>query len=664
VHIWSWKENLSESIRNKLSRKAGGAVLSAQITDIAEEAILYFSADDNKQYANPAASLLLADTCTQNLTVFTQFLQENAENFSRETDADKNNKITSFSAMLETNGRFSRVRAMRMDDGGMAVIANDITASRKVRESTDAVLQEKQKMEQALEAMGSGVAMCCIVDGKSQIVFANKVFQEIVAPTENNIVSDVDLPDLLQKSVGADATALRTAIESKDALNLEWCYEREDNAPCWYRVALSPLASAQEKAGCYVCFLNDITESRVQKAQLFQSQKLEALGQLAGGVAHDFNNLLSIVDGYTRMAIKHIDEDDPAFNYLERIKQANRRGAALTKQLLTFGRHKIISESVVDVGALLTEQEPLLRPLLNASIDLSIRGGSGVYVDCAADGVAQILMNLVINARDSMLEGGMITISADIVDWVDLPLSLSMDRTKKDKYACLRIEDTGTGMSHETQARIFDPFFTTKEQGKGTGLGLSMVYGIVGQSGGGIDVKSTVDVGTTMNLYFPLSDKTPEVKRIIKAEEGGSPRFEGYTALVAEDEPDLLFVIGNMLEDMGMTVIKAEDGNDALMKQDDYDGGIDFMLTDVVMPELNGARLAEMMTELRPETKIVFMSGYPASGAQARVPLPEEAWLLAKPVEFEKLAGVLAARLQDDEKAKMESTRGMYRWQA
>lgn len=409
------------------------------------------------------------------------------------------------------------------------------------------------------------------------------------------------------------------------------------------------LMQAKEfNTGETVIYLTDITEVKNKETQLFQAQKLEALGQLAGGVAHDFNNVLSIIDGYARMAQNYVEpEEEQLSSYLSRIRQASQRGAGLTRQLLLFGRHKIAEESVIDVERMIYDQERLLQPLLDSAVSLVIKTESGLFIDCMPDGLAQIIMNLVINARDAMPEGGTITVSTSKTD---------------DETMLLSVTDTGVGMDPKIVARIFDPFFTTKDQGKGTGLGLSMVYGLVQDMNGKIDVDSRLGEGTSINITLPLSEKGVDKAIVETGDNDAGLRFEGYTALVAEDEPDLLNIVCDYLETLGMEVIKASNGAEALMKQDDFEGDIDFLLTDVVMPELNGVKLAELFQAVREETKIIFMSGFPGNGRLARIEIPEDAVLLAKPVVFEKLATVMKTVLDDDNLDAEESAIPM--WQA
>lgn len=430
------------------------------------------------------------------------------------------------------------------------------------------------------------------------------------------------------------AENLDSYMRAKNAIH----YDHEgriNDKVCWYRLHFIPYA--MNEPYCLIV-IEDTTDRKIMEGQYFQSQRLEALGQLAGGVAHDFNNILSIIDGYARLARKTLEEGTQAKKYMEHIAQAVQRGSALTGQLLTFGRHKVMKDRVVDFGALVSDQEPLIRPLMDASIDLTIKAEEGVYVDVTPDNICQILLNLCVNARDAMPDGG----------------SLIVEAGKKEKRAFLRIIDTGCGMPPEVRSKMFDPFFTTKDQGKGTGLGLSMVYGLVKDMKGEIEVISKVGDGTSICVYLPLSDEKPAVKEISMSEDG-TLHLEGYTALVAEDEVDLLDILSETLEDMGINVLRATNGNEALMVQDDYEGKIDFLLTDVVMPEMNGVRLAELFESVRPESQVMFMSGYPANNLMSRVNMPEDAVMVSKPVDMEKLNSVLrlfADKIREPNKEK------------
>ncbi len=411
--------------------------------------------------------------------------------------------------------------------------------------------------------------------------------------------------------------------------------------PIWYNLEMSTVQDQENDIDLLMCSFENRTEWKMRDEQLLQSQRLEGLGQLAGGVAHDFNNLMSIIDGYARFAKKESESNEAAIAYMDKISSAVKRGAALTQQLLAFGRKNVVVETITDLGSLLKEQKSLLEPLVDDSIKMNINIEEHVSVECAPESLTQILINLIVNARDAMPMGGELTIE---VLCKDPPANLLVGKIANPLgYGCLRITDTGHGMPEKVRQRIFDPFFTTKDQGKGTGLGLSMAYGLMQQMKGFITVDSIVGRGTTFHLYFPLSAKQP-VRKILNIEEDGLENLalDGYTALVAEDEPDLLDIVGSMLEEMGMNVIKAYNGNDALVKQEDYDGDIDFLVTDVVMPELNGVHLSELFETVRPKTKTIFMSGYPAGNDNVnRIEMPAGAYLVPKPIAYDKLSYIL-----------------------
>jgi len=412
------------------------------------------------------------------------------------------------------------------------------------------------------------------------------------------------------------------------SLDIEHSFGGKD---AWFRLHFIPYVYGHKY--CLVV-MEDATEGKIRESKYSQSLRLEALGQLAGGVAHDFNNLLSIIDGYARLGKKTTRDGDDIRNCLDKIMQAVQRGSAITKHLLTFGSHKIVGEHTTDLGRLVTDQQVLLKPLLDATIRLSVNVEDGLYIDAPEDAICQILLNLAVNSRDAMPDGGHLIVEAG----------------QKEEWIFLRVIDTGCGMPPDIKAKMFDPFFTTKDQGKGTGLGLSMVYGLVKDMKGDIDVVSKLGEGTAITLWLPASQKLPQTNKIMDGAVD-TASLEGLTVLVAEDEPDLLETLSVALQDFGITVLKAANGNEALRIQGEHQGTIDFLLTDVVMPEVNGVKLSELFHEVRPGTAVIFMSGYPANGQMARVPLPAKAVLLPKPVQIESLASVLQrmAALQEKE---------------
>jgi len=352
----------------------------------------------------------------------------------------------------------------------------------------------------------------------------------------------------------------------------------------------------------------DVTRRKQLEEQLRQSQKMEAIGQLAGGVAHDFNNLLTAINGYSGLALQRIDEHHPLRSYLEEIKKAGDRAANLTRQLLAFGRKQILQPLPINLNDVVTDMTKLLRRLIGEDVEFTAKLNPALKKIKADPGqIEQVLVNLVVNARDAMPQGGNLTIETAAVE-LDREYALQHVGVSAGHYTMLAVSDTGTGMDEITKARIFDPFFTTKEKGKGTGLGLSTVYGIVKQSGGNILVYSEPGHGTTFKVYLPQLQTEPQKIEAVMPEivmPGGSE-----TILLVEDEDVVRGLAVKILEQSGYRVLSASRGEDAIhlaLKQADE---IDLLLTDVVMPETSGKEVADRLRELRPGLRVVFMSGY------------------------------------------------------
>jgi two-component system cell cycle sensor histidine kinase/response regulator CckA len=409
-----------------------------------------------------------------------------------------------------------------------------------------------------------------------------------------------------------DREQARSEIFTNQSRGLSYSQEyriiRPDGAVRWVRDRGFPVRDDQGRVILVTGVVTDITESKALEAQLLQAQKMEAVGRLAGGVAHDFNNLLMAITGYGELMRDKVLQDDPLYGYLENILKAGDRAAALTQQLLTFSRQKIFHPQVIDLNRVVLDLEPMLRRLIGEDLHLEVvTDRRPVAVKADPGQLGQIIMNLVVNARDAMPQGGRLTLKA-------APVLFKKSRHTRfglappGPYVMLVVEDTGVGMDETIKTHAFEPFFTTKEPGKGTGLGLSTVYGIVKQSSGYLDLASEPGAGSTFTIYLPRLEgivAPPKPRIPITASFRGEE-----TVLLVEDEDVLRGLLAKFLRLYGYTVLEARHGGEALLLCERHPGPIHLMVTDVVMPQMSGRELADRLTPLRPEMKVIYMSGY------------------------------------------------------
>lgn len=352
----------------------------------------------------------------------------------------------------------------------------------------------------------------------------------------------------------------------------------------------------------------DVTDRKQLEQQLRQSQKMEAIGQLAGGVAHDFNNLLTAINGYSSLALQRTNPDDRIRGYLEEIRKAGDRAANLTRQLLAFGRKQMLKPVALNLNDVVVDMQKMLRRLIGEDIRFTTKFDPELHrVKTDPGQIEQVLVNLVVNARDAMPRGGKLTIETANFE-VDRDYASRHVGLAPGSYVMLAVSDTGCGMDQETKARIFEPFFTTKEKGKGTGLGLSTVYGIVTQSGGNIWVYSEPGTGTVFKVYLPQLQEEIAPPQKVEAETTAPRGSE--TILLVEDEDVVRGLARQILEQAGYRVLDASGGEEAIRLCKERMEPIDLLLTDVVMPETSGKEIAQRLTQLRPATRVLFMSGY------------------------------------------------------
>jgi signal transduction histidine kinase/CheY-like chemotaxis protein len=374
---------------------------------------------------------------------------------------------------------------------------------------------------------------------------------------------------------------------------------------------------------------------RRSEGELRQSQKMEAIGRLAGGIAHDFNNLLTAISGYNSILMRRMESSDPGREDAQEIERAAERAASLTQQILAFSRRQVLQPEVLDLNEIIRKTKGMLERIIGEDVALSIDLAPDLAAVRADPGqIEQVLMNLAVNARDAMPRGGRLEIATENAELGPSDESVASSLDPGD-YAQLTVSDTGVGMAAETRARIFEPFFTTKGLSEGTGLGLSTVYGIVNQSGGGIRVDSEPGRWTRFVIHLPRCDDVPAESAA--TDRSGTPRGS-ETVLIAEDDPGVRRLTRRMLEELGYAVLEAEDGVRALALAKDFDGSLPLLLTDVIMPDLGGVELVARLNEIRPETRVVYVTGYADDALGKDVELPSRTAFLPKPFTQEELA--------------------------
>jgi PAS domain S-box-containing protein len=428
------------------------------------------------------------------------------------------------------------------------------------------------------------------------------------------------------------ADYLRSAV-AFNGLIAEW--KRKDGIGTVVRVSGRAVSDGDKKTA-FELFAEDVTERRALEQQLRQSQKMEAVGRLAGGIAHDFNNLLMVISGYSEFLLDRLGPDPTLRGPAQEIAGAAQRASSLTRQLLAFSRKQMLAPKILDLNEVVTENLKMLTRVIGEDIDLVMVPAAELgAVRADAGQIDQVIMNLAVNARDAMPSGGKLTIETSNVS-LDEEYSRFHAPLRPGDYVMLSISDTGLGMDSETQSHIFEPFFTTKGT-KGTGLGLSTVYGIIKQSGGYIWVYSESGKGTTFKIYLPRVPERAESPAVVSAAESVATEPGTETILLVEDEANLRYLARQFLEKQGYRVIEAADGAVAMQIAVAHEGMIHLLLTDVIMPGMNGRELAQRVSEIRPNTKVLYMSGYTENVIGHNGTLDAGVRLLQKPFTLREL---------------------------
>ena len=493
----------------------------------------------------------------------------------------------------------------------------DVTIFRRVEEE----LREKERLLNfAIEQMPVPLIIATAPDVK--IIKYNSKALELLAKIspESAIKSLRDhrdyLPTFHLDGTPCDASSLPLTLAIKEGITTrnQEIIIRHPDRDYWVSVSAAPMVDDEGNIVAGIVVFPDITEAKLaeqKKAelenQLHQSQKMEAIGRLSGGVAHDFNNLLTIIQGYAELSDETLSDDDPNKVNIHQILKAAASAAALTQQLLAFSRRQIVTPQIVNLSSVLQNSQTFLKRLIGEDIGLHFKEGKRIgLTKIDPSQVEQILVNLAVNARDAMPDGGSLTLEIHAVDLENQKCQTCYE-TFSGGFVLIAVSDTGVGMDEITKKQIFEPFYTTKAKGKGTGLGLSTIHGIVHQNNGHIDVYSEPSTGTTFKIYLPVTEESKsEIKNI--------PEYQNLkgseTILLVEDMESVRKLARKSLAGYGYTVIEAEDGVDGLSKSNEWKDKIDLLLTDVVMPKMSGRELYENLSGMLPHLIVLYMSGY------------------------------------------------------
>ena len=520
---------------------------------------------------------------------------------------------------------------LRGPDGtiyGIMSILMDVTERKAAEES-------QARLTMAVEQAGECIV---VTDTRGTIQYVNPAFERITGYDRMEVIGRN--PRILKSGRQDPAfyTDLWQTLRRGEVWRGTFLNRRRDGTLYEEDAVISQVRDPSGQVVNYVAVKRDVTDVRRMEEQLRQSQKMEAVGRLAGGVAHDFNNLLTAISGYSDLLLHRLPEYSSLRRDVEEIRKAGDRAAALTSQLLAFSRRQILQPKVLDLNAVVTNMGQMLRRLVGEDIVLSTDLSpslSCVKVDPGQ--IEQVIVNLALNARDAMPDGGRITVATADAD-LSPAYAVAHPEVRPGPHVLLTVADTGHGMDDETQAHLFEPFFTTKERGRGTGLGLATVYGIVQQSGGHIRVNSAADSGSTFLIYLPRVEAPEDgdqgaVRPLLPFPSPGTE-----TVLLAEDEEVVRRFAREILSENGYKVLDAGSGREALLLSEAHRGEIHLLLTDVVMPKMSGRELTERIRPLRPNLRILYMSGYTDDATLRDGVLADGISFLQKPFTPEGLA--------------------------
>ena len=538
---------------------------------------------------------------------------------------------------VETRGRPLPIAGRRL----RLVVATDVTerlsAERKLRMAESRARSTSEMLQSLIDAAPQAII---VIDERVRVTGWNRAAEKLFGWTAEEVMGRA-APILSPEERQETKARIETVAGGRPMEVTRW---RKDGTPVDVLLSAAPFMSVRGERVGYIAVFTDLTDRKQLEEQLRQSQKMEAIGTLAGGIAHDFNNILTVITSYSSMLLAAREEDDPDRGDLEEIATAAKRATGLTRQLLTFTRRAIVRPQSVDLREIVGGMESMLRRLLKSNIDFATKlDADSCCVIADRSQIEQIVMNLVVNASDAMPNGGSLVIETTRADLDESYAAMHSD-VRAGEFIMLAISDTGIGMDAATQSKVFEPFFTTKEPGRGTGLGLATVYGIVKQMGGFVWVYSEPGHGATFKVYLPR-DAGPAAPA--EASTTATLGARRGTVLLVEDDDAVRLAVRRMLEKLGFRILEAKDGAEGVEVSRDYAGHIDVLVTDLMMPKMDGKTLASTLAVSRPEMRVVFTSGYTDDAVVRRGLVDSSHAFVQKPFTGEQLVNTISGLMVD-----------------
>lgn len=619
------------------------------ISENAADLIAVVDSDGNRLY-NSASYEKVLGYSVEELKSTSAFAQIHPEDVERVKAADDQTRKNGSGNTVEYRMRHkdgswrvfestaSIIYSAKGPTGKLVIVNRDVTERRN---AVEALKRSEASFRSVIEHAPYGI---CRVDRDGKLLEAN--------PALHRMLGSDNPQGLLTRNLSTDVFSdprdfarLTELVESShDFRDVELTWRKLDGSPLTVQCSGRCISESKQLAGHLELFAQDVTGRMILERQLRMAGKMEAIGRLSGGIAHDFNNLLGVIIGYSKLIRQRVDpRQTELVEFAEEVEKAGQRAAALTRQLLAFSRQQILTPVILDLNSLVSDMQKMLPRLIgeDVALEIDLHPDLGT-VKADRSQIEQVIMNLAVNARDAMPTGGKLRIETANAQ-IDELYARHHAGAKPGRYVLLTVSDSGIGMTPETITHIFEPFFTTKEMGKGTGLGLATIYGIVKQSGGYIWVDSTLGEGSTFRIFLPLLLEEPTLQESPQktTESGGNE-----TILLVEDAEPLRKLASRFLENHGYRVLQARDGNEALAVTRSLTGPIDLLLTDVVMPGMNGRVLAERLLPRYPSMKVLYMSGYTDSFIAGHGVLEPGIALIHKPFTEEALLATVKKVLQ------------------